>query len=128
VARSLAQEGRTVRVFDLSPANIKLAWAMGHEAVLGDATNLDVLLHHGLSRASVMVVTVPDHRAAAQIVGSVRTLAPDVTIVVRARYHFSVEDLRRAGADVVVDEEGATGKRIAAGVKAALRDREKRMS
>lgn len=120
VVRALAERGESVLVIDLRPANIDLARSMGYEAVLGDATNLDVLLHHGVTRASVIVVTVPDHRAAAQIVGSVRTLAPLVTIVARARYHFCVAELRESGADLVIDEEGITAKHLTAGVREVL--------
>jgi CPA2 family monovalent cation:H+ antiporter-2 len=120
VVRALAEQGESVLVLDLRPANIDLARSLGYEAVLGDASNLDLLLHHGVTRVSVIVVTVPDHRAAAQIVGSVRILAPRVQIVARARYHYSVAELREAGADLIVDEEGIMGRRLTAGVRAIL--------
>lgn len=120
VGETLVQLGKAAIVLDLRPANIDLARAMGLDAALGDATDLDVLLHHGIASATAFVVTVPDHRASTRIVEAVRTLAPNVDIVVRARYHPFVSELERAGATVVVDEEFHTGRRLAAAMRSVL--------
>ena len=117
VAEELARLGREFLVLDLRPANIDLAKSLGYVADLGDATSLDVLLHHGAANAQVIVITVPDHRAVCQIASAVRTLSPETAIIARARYHPFVPELERAGASIVVDEEFAIGKRLAAAVR-----------
>ena len=47
------------------------------------------------------------------MVESVRALAPEAVILVRARYHIHRWQLDVAGAQVVVDEESVVGARIA---------------
>ncbi len=107
-------------VLDVRPANIDLAISTGLHAELGDATNLDFLIHHGISKAKAIVITVPDHRASIRIVESVRTLNQNVIIISRARYHTFVSDLERAGSNLAVDEEHLTGRRLAESVRDML--------
>ena len=99
-------------VIDIRANNVDLARSIGLKAALGDASNLDFLLHHGLSRAKAVVITIPDHRTSIRIVESVRTLSDRTAIIVRARYHSFVEDLERAGATITVDEEHHTGSKL----------------
>lgn len=110
-------------VLDVRPHNIDLAKSMGLEAELGDATNLDFLIHHGISAAKAIVLTVPDHRASIRIVESVRTLNDKVIIVARARYHTFISELEQAGATFAVDEEYLTGKRLAEAIHELLGNR-----
>lgn len=120
VAEELKKNGRDFHVIDLRPANIELAHSMGYLADLGDATNLELLLHHGVTRARAIVITVPDHRAVCAIASAVRNLAPNLDIIARARYHPFVSELERSGATVVVDEELVTGRRLAAALRSIL--------
>ena len=99
-------------VIDIRANNVDLARSMGLKAALGDASNLDFLLRHGLSRARAIIITIPDHRTAIRIVESVRTLSDRTAIIVRARYHTFVDELARAGATITVDEEYYTGKKL----------------
>ncbi|MEC5127741.1 cation:proton antiporter [Verrucomicrobiales bacterium BCK34] len=114
VARELMDtEDVEVVIIDIRPHNIDLAKSMGLKAYLGDATNLDFLIHYGILRARAIVLTVPDHRASIRIVESVRTLNAEVVIVARARYHTFISELETAGATLAVDEEYLTGRRLA---------------
>ena len=99
-------------IIDMRQDNIDLARSMGHRAVLGDAGSVDFLIHHGISNARAIVVTIPDPRTSTRIVESVRNLNADVSIVARARYHMFVDDLEEAGATIAVDEEYLTGQRL----------------
>ena len=85
---------------------------MNFSAVLGDATSLDFLLHHGILKSRAIVITIPDHRTSTRIIESVRTLDESVSIIARARYHSFVDELERAGVTLVVDEEYLTGQRL----------------
>jgi len=121
VGQELIRQGCNALVLDLRPHNIELARADGLMAELGDATNLDLLIHHQVTTARAIIITIPDHRATTQIVQAVRTLAPSVEIIVRARYHMLVDDLEKEGASIVVDEEEETGRRLAAALRLTLR-------
>jgi CPA2 family monovalent cation:H+ antiporter-2 len=116
----------TCLVVDLRPANIDLAKSMGLNAVLGDATHLEFLLHHGIHRASAVVITVPDHRTVVRLVGSIRHLGDEIAIIARARYHAFTDELVEAGATVTVDEEQLTGRRLTAATREVIRQRSRR--
>lgn len=118
VAEELAKQKLDFHILDLRPANIELAQSIGYTADLGDATSLEVLLHHGIMQAQTVVITIPDHRAVCHVVAAARNLSPGIAIVARARYHPFVPELENAGANVVVDEESVTGNRLAAAVRA----------
>ena len=107
---------------DLRPGNIDLARSMGLQAVLGDATHLEFLIHHGVNHATAIVITVPDHRAIVRMVGSIRTLNDEIAIIARARYHAFVDEIYDAGATSAVDEEQITGRRLTAAVRQILID------
>ena len=122
VSERLKEFGVSFVIVDLRPNNVDLAKSMGLDAVLGDATSPDFLIHEGISRARAIVVTVPDQRASLRMVESVRTLNANIAIVVRARYHTFTDELEKAGATVVVDEEYLTGRRLAAAMGELLSD------
>jgi CPA2 family monovalent cation:H+ antiporter-2 len=114
VAEMAGKAGRAVVVIDLSPQLVADARARGHHAWLGDASVSEVLEHAHVESARAVVVTLPDHRAAVQVIQGVRARAPAVHLIARARYHMYAGELSRAGATVVIDEEDEVGHRLAA--------------
>jgi K+:H+ antiporter len=110
-----------VLVVDLNPRNLTLARGMGLSAQVGDATNPELLRHIRVTDAGIIVITLPDHRAAVTIVRHVRILAPNTPVIVRSRYHAFAEDIQRAGATVTVDEEDWIGRRLGLEVNRLLR-------
>ena len=68
-----------------------------------------------------MVVTIPDPAAARAVVELIRSLAPNVYIIARARYHRYSDDLEAGGAHEVVDEERFVGSRLAARLRRRVR-------
>lgn len=113
VAERAASAGRAVVVVDLSPRLVNEARALGHHAWLGDASAVEVLEHAHVESARAVVVTLPDHRAAVEVIRGVRARAPSVPLIARARYHLYAEALRQAGATDVIDEEHEVGRRLA---------------
>jgi len=101
-----------VRVLDLNPRIAAAARECGCLGHVGDATHPDVLSHAQVAAADVVAVTLPDPAAARRVIRQVRAEAPEAYLIARARYHVSAEELRQAGADVVVDEEEEVGRRI----------------
>ncbi len=112
-AERVAELGCYVVVVDQNPAAARDARILGHGAVIGDALYPDVLEHAGIARAVLVVVTVPGTDTALQVVRYVRLHAPEVLVLVRARFHRALRELQDAGAHVVVDEEHEVGRLIA---------------
>lgn len=107
-------------VADLNASTLDLARSYGLQTVVGDATRESVLARLHIHTAAAVAITLPDPRAARQVVQMVRALAPDTRIVVRSRYHVHRWQLDVAGAHTVVDEEDEVGARIAAEIGALL--------
>jgi len=114
VGDSLLHLGKIVSVIDLNQQLLRKAKERGFDPHLGDAMHADALLHLGVAHASAVVVTIPDPTSARVIIGLVRTLAPQVPIIARSRYHRQMADLLLEGADHVADEERLVGIRLAA--------------
>lgn len=99
-------------VLDLNP-NTVAECRMQFPIELGDATQTEVLQHVGVGASIAVVVTVPDPTACRLTVAAIQRLAPGVPILARLRYHQYFEDLHRAGADHIVDEEETVGLHLA---------------
>ena len=115
VGRSIAEEvavaGRDLVIVETDALRVDDA---PHPAVVGDATEDAVLRAAGIERASALVAAVDGDAANSFITLSARALRPDLFIVARARSQDSVEKLRRAGADRVVNPQSIGGARMAA--------------
>ena len=112
VAQALKARAVMPSILDINPDSINKARKEGFTIHVGDASQEDVLLHSGISNACLAVVTIPDPTAARRVVAAMRYMAPQVSIVVRCRYHRSFWELEKAGADVIVDEEFVVGDRL----------------
>jgi len=118
LARSLKVSGVPYLIVDINPRNVRAAARMGEPAVFGDITSEEVISLLGAGAAAEMVVVINDAGAAERATRAARRIAPELPILVRARYLADVEGLLKAGAtDVVVAEVEASGE-IAARVLA----------
>jgi CPA2 family monovalent cation:H+ antiporter-2 len=92
-------------VVDLNPTSVRQARAAGCRAFYGDVTSAAVLEHVGADTARSAVIAINDPLAAERAVRALRSLAPRLHILVRARYLADIEDLLAAGASEVVTAE-----------------------
>jgi CPA2 family monovalent cation:H+ antiporter-2 len=104
LARFMAQEEVSYVALDLDPERVREAGAAGENVVFGDATRREALVAAGVTRASVLIVTFADARAAERILHLVHELKPDLPVVVRTYDDSDMERLRSAGAAEVVPE------------------------
>ncbi len=113
---------RPIVVIDMNQRVIKEAKRLEFMAMVGDATNADVLEHAHVNSADAVIITLPDPMASRRIIEQTKAMAPNATIVARSRYHVHLWQLRYAGAHVAVDEEEEVGKRLAAEVEGTLQE------
>ncbi len=104
LARFMAQEDVSYVALDLDPERVREAAAAGENVVYGDATKREMLVAAGIGRASVLVVSFLDRRAAERVLRHVRELAPGLPVVVRTLDDKDLGRLQRAGAAEVVPE------------------------
>ncbi len=112
VAHTLIKRQLEPVVIDVNPHSRKVAQQIGIEIHLGDAANEEVLIHAGIKEVCMAVVTVPDWNTAVSIIRMLRNLRPQLSIAARCRYNRHLEDLEKAGADIVIDEESTVGQML----------------
>jgi CPA2 family monovalent cation:H+ antiporter-2 len=113
VVRHLKQAQLEPVVIDINPRSRIKAHEMGVTVNLGDASGEDVLLHAQLQNVCMAVVTVPDPGVAVRIIETIRGLKSELPIAARCRYNRYMNDIKQAGADIIVDEEVNLGHDLA---------------
>lgn len=104
LSRILEQESIPFIALDLDPQRIHEAITAGESVVYGDAARKEVLIAAGLMRAGVLVVSYADTVSALKILHLVRSVRPELTVVVRTRDDSDLDLLKEAGATEVVAE------------------------
>jgi len=104
VADMLARHGVPWIAIERAPRLIATVRRQGHDVILGDAAQPDVLERLGLDTALAVVVTMDSAEAAEAVVVTTRALAPGLGIVARARDAEQAGRLHQLGATDVVPE------------------------
>jgi Kef-type K+ transport system membrane component KefB/voltage-gated potassium channel Kch len=94
-----------ISVVDFNPNVFRILSARGIHVVYGDISNLDTLMHAGVGRAGIIVLSVPDSLLKGatneKLVRHVRSLNPGAKIISTADLLDDVKDQYAAGADYV---------------------------
>jgi CPA2 family monovalent cation:H+ antiporter-2 len=104
VARVLERRGFEYLALEVDPRRIRAARQTGDPVVFGDAAQVEVLRSVGAIRANCVVVTFANPPVALRVVRAMRSLRPDVPILVRTPDDTHLEELQAAGATEVVPE------------------------
>ena len=94
-----------ISVVDFNPNVFRTLADRGLHVIYGDISNVDTLLHAGIGKAELIILSVPDSLLKGanneKLVRHVRTLNPSAKIVATADMLSDVDDLYAAGADYV---------------------------
>jgi len=94
-----------ISVVDFNPNVFRTLSDRGLHVIYGDISNVDTLLHAGVGKAELIILSVPDSLLKGanneKLVRHVRTLNPTAKIVATADMLSDVDDLYAAGADYV---------------------------
>jgi voltage-gated potassium channel len=122
VCQALVQEGRPLVVITKDEAEVEKLLDGGLHAVLGDATDDEILLAAGVRRAKALVAVINDDVGNLYITLSARQLTaeenPDLYILARAADEKAMDKITRAGADRALSPYHIGGVRL---VQALLR-------
>lgn len=114
VGHLLAGESVPFVALDLDPARVREARAAGEPVYYGDASDHDILDALGLEHARLVVVSHGDIPASLTVLDHLRTVRPELPVMVRTRDDSSADELRAAGATAVVPETLEASLMIAA--------------
>ena len=104
LGRILEEESIEYLAIELDHETANKAREAGDPVIWGDCSDPAILGMAGLSRADLVIITVPGQRAALRLLAAVREQAADVPILVRARDDSQLDLLLQTGATEVVPE------------------------
>lgn len=104
LATLLTEEKLAWHALDLDPERVQEAQAAGANVSYGDAGRREALVAAGIKRASALVITFANTRAAIKVLDLVHELAPTVPVIVRSHDDTDLDTLKKAGATEVVPE------------------------
>ncbi|MGB3621026.1 MAG: cation:proton antiporter [Ketobacter sp.] len=104
IARFLQQEQIPYIAIDDDPVRVQRARLAGENVEYGSARKLKVLMHLGLMKANLMVISFDDHIAAKKMLLEVRQQRAKLPILVRTRDDAHLLELQEAGATAVIPE------------------------
>ena len=94
-----------ISVVDFNPNVFRTLTARGIHVIYGDISNIDTLLHAGVGKAEIIILSVPDSLLKGanneKLVRHVRSMNPDAKIISTADLLADVPDIYAAGADYV---------------------------
>jgi len=104
VSRFLKQENIDFVAIDIDPLRTSKARDAGENVLFGSSRQVELLQAAHLSQAKLVVIAFGEDKQSVEVIQKVRTLSPDVPILVRTRNDDHLELLQDAGANQVVPE------------------------
>lgn len=104
VSRFLKQESIDFVAIDIDPLRTTKAREAGENVLFGSSRQAELLHAAQLAKAKLVVIAFGDDKQSLDVILKVRSLAPDVPILVRTRNDDQLDELHAAGANEVVPE------------------------
>jgi CPA2 family monovalent cation:H+ antiporter-2 len=103
--KALLDQGIPTLVIDLNAETVRLLKRQGQPVLFADAAHLETWELARLDQARMVAFTFPYAPITAEALAIVRELKPEVPVLARARFASDVEQLKRLGAAVVINDE-----------------------
>jgi CPA2 family monovalent cation:H+ antiporter-2 len=104
VSRFLKQDSIDFVAIDIDPLRTRTAREAGENILFGSSRQTEILNAAHLNQAKLVVVAFGEDKQSLEVVQKVRSLSPDVPILVRTRNDDNLDALHEAGANEVVPE------------------------
>ncbi|SEL53421.1 Kef-type potassium/proton antiporter, CPA2 family [Colwellia chukchiensis] len=104
VSRFLKPESIDFVAIDIDPLRTSKAREAGENVLFGSSRQAELLHAAQLSKAKLVVIAFGDDKQSLDVIQKVRSLAPEVPILVRTRNDDQLNELHAAGANEVVPE------------------------
>jgi CPA2 family monovalent cation:H+ antiporter-2 len=104
VSRFLKQESIKFVAIDIDPLRTAKAREAGENVLFGSSRQNEILQAANLSEAKLVVIAFGNDKQSLDVIQKVRSLSPEVPILVRTRNDDQLDALQEAGANQVVPE------------------------
>jgi len=115
-----------ISVVDFNPNVFRTLAKRGVHVIYGDISNVDTLVHAGVRKSELIILSVPDSllkgASNEKLVRHVRTLNPNAKIIATAELLSDVNDLYAAGADYVTVTRISDAQELFTVIEAASAD------
>jgi CPA2 family monovalent cation:H+ antiporter-2 len=105
IANALKTVGVPYLILEMNAENVRMARLNKEPAYYADVTSEEALHHANIEKARAFVLSINDPAAAQRAIDTMKRVAPDVPVLVRARYLAEREALLKMGANDVVSGE-----------------------
>ncbi|MCD6591334.1 MAG: cation:proton antiporter [Candidatus Aenigmarchaeota archaeon] len=99
-------------VVERDPEIVKELGKRGIYCVYGDAENEDILKKVSVSKAKLIIITIPYADISSFVIRKAKRTNPKIKILARAHSEIDAERLYRAGADIVIIPEFVSAERM----------------
>ena len=121
VARRATEFGLRWLVIDTNVDTVLTLHGEKQHALYGDASHSDILREAGVTKASYLVISLPDPGVSLAVLTAARTLNPNIKVFARVRYQAQGGVLEQAGADVVCYDEAEAATAISVVLRAHVK-------
>ncbi len=104
VSRFLKQESIDFVAIDIDPLRTKKAQEAGENVIFGSSRQTELLQAANLDKAQLVVIAFGQDKQSIDAIQKVRSMSPEVPILVRTRNDDQLDNLQAAGANQVVPE------------------------
>ena len=104
VSRFLKQDSIDFVAIDIDPLRTRTAREAGENVLFGSSRQTELLNAAHLKEAKLVVIAFGEDKQSLEVIQKVRSLSPDVPILVRTRNDDNLDVLHEAGANEVVPE------------------------
>ncbi len=104
VARMLKLEALDYVAIDSDPVRVQESRTAGEEILYGDVLQKEILKKAAIEQANIAIITFDEHHRALKLIIAIKALNPEISILVRTRKDYDMQELFDAGALQVVPE------------------------
>lgn len=104
LAKMLKLEALEFQAIDSDPLRVQEARAAGEQVIFGEVAKKQILLKANAQKAKSAVITFDEHEKALKVISALKSINPNIIVLVRTRKDYLMQDLFDAGAEQVVPE------------------------
>lgn len=104
IAKMMKLEGLGFFVIDIDPVRVQESRAAGEYIYYGDAEQKSILISAQLKQVKLVIITFDNHEKSLGVIKTIKSIDEEISIIVRTRKDYKMDDLYLAGAMQVVPE------------------------